>query len=170
MEIATWVAAPRAAARAPHQSYRAALVICGRTDLPMKLREVSITNFRSIKQLAFRFPDDNLLVLVGPNNAGKSNIIRAIDAICGEGWFGRDKMEDHDFYQRDRRTPFKITLTFDNGSSAELSSAERWTSYRDRNGRPIYQSQGNIKDDFPCTYLGADRTFDEHLALDRKSV
>jgi putative ATP-dependent endonuclease of OLD family len=131
----------------------------------MKLREVSITNFRSIKQLAFRFPDDNLLVLVGPNNAGKSNIIRAIDAICGEGWFGRDKMEDHDFYQRDRRTPFKITLTFDNGSSAELSSAERWTSYRDRNGRPIYQSQGNIKDDFPCTYLGADRTFDKHLAF-----
>jgi len=50
----------------------------------MKLKRVVIENFRSIKRLKFDFPESNLLVLVGANNAGKSNIIRAINAVCGE--------------------------------------------------------------------------------------
>lgn len=130
----------------------------------MKLKKLTIRNFRSIKTLDLTFPESNLLVLVGANNAGKSNIIKAIDAICGEGWFGKDKMEDHDFYLRNRATPCKLTLTFDNGRTATISSTAptKWTDYRDQYGNKLYTQ---VKDDFPCTYLGADRTFDKHLAF-----
>jgi len=47
----------------------------------MKLVRVRIENFRSIRSEEFAFPESNMLVLVGANNAGKSNIIRAIDAV-----------------------------------------------------------------------------------------
>jgi putative ATP-dependent endonuclease of OLD family len=62
----------------------------------MKLTHVSIRNFRSIKELDFSFPESGVLFLVGSNNGGKSNIIRAINSICGEAWFGPDKMQDFD--------------------------------------------------------------------------
>src|ERR1043165_5581062 len=117
----------------------------------MKLKTIEIKNFRSIKHISFDFPESNLLVLVGPNNAGKSNIISAIDAICGEGWYGSDKMEDNDFYFRDRKAKLRIKLSFDNGRTASLSSQSKWPEYKYANGKPIYAKEGCIKDDYPCT-------------------
>ena len=113
----------------------------------------------------FAFPESGFLVLVGANNAGKSNIIRAINDICGEEWVTTEKLLDHDFYGRDRNRALSIELSFDNGSSVRLSPANKWPEYKDENGRPIYASRGNIKDDFPCTFLGADRTFDRHMSF-----
>ena len=52
----------------------------------MKLSQVKINNFRSIKTLDFNFPESGILVLAGANNAGKSNIIRAINNILGVDW------------------------------------------------------------------------------------
>ncbi len=131
----------------------------------MKLNHVKINNFRSIKSMDFSFPKRGFLVLVGANNAGKSNIIRAINDICGEEWVTTEKLLDHDFYGRDRNRALSIELSFDNGSSVRLSPANKWPEYKDENGRPIYASRGNIKDDFPCTFLGADRTFDRHMSF-----
>ncbi len=131
----------------------------------MKLTRVQINNFRSIKSMDFAFPESGFLVLVGANNAGKSNIIRAINDICGEEWVTTEKLLDHDFYGRDRNRPLSIELSFDNGSSVRLSSANKWPEYKDENGRTIYASRANIKDDFPCTFLGADRTFDRHMSF-----
>jgi len=42
----------------------------------MKIKEVAIHNFRSIKDLTFRLNDYSLLI--GPNNSGKTNIIDAL--------------------------------------------------------------------------------------------
>lgn len=50
----------------------------------MLLKKVSIKNFKSIKYIEFDFPESIILVLVSENNAGKSNIIRAIDVICDQ--------------------------------------------------------------------------------------
>ncbi len=52
----------------------------------MKLTRVKIDNFRSIKSMDFAFPESGFLVLVGANNAGKSNVIRAINNIFGVEW------------------------------------------------------------------------------------
>lgn len=45
----------------------------------MKIKKISVENFRSIKTLDFDFRD--LTVLIGENNAGKTNILKALDAF-----------------------------------------------------------------------------------------
>ncbi len=64
----------------------------------MKLKRMVIENFRSIKHIEFDFPASNLLILVGGNNAGKSNIIRAVNNILGPDWWSHARLEIYDFY------------------------------------------------------------------------
>ncbi|MEQ9220238.1 MAG: AAA family ATPase [Cyclobacteriaceae bacterium] len=134
----------------------------------MKLSRVHIQNFKSIKDLEFDFPESGLLVLVGENNSGKSNIIRAIDLICGEAWIGKEKLEDHDYYLRDKDNEIEIDLFFDTRHSVHFSPNNgKWgvTCYRDwgQNNKEDWGFQ--IKEAFPSTYLGADRTLDKHLSF-----
>jgi putative ATP-dependent endonuclease of the OLD family len=134
----------------------------------MKLKNVRIYNFKSIKDIEFEFPDSGILVLVGENNAGKSNIIRAIDATCGEAWYGKDKLEDHDHYLRDKTKQIGIKLTFDNDRVfvCKPTSADWGVKYYANSSMTSTMQFGsNIKEDYPCTYLGADRTFDKHLSF-----
>ncbi|MDN4160426.1 AAA family ATPase [Nocardioides abyssi] len=42
-----------------------------------------------------------MLVLLGENNAGKSNLTRAVEILFGEQWPGTRRLEDHDFHGRD---------------------------------------------------------------------
>jgi putative ATP-dependent endonuclease of OLD family len=133
----------------------------------MKLSKVSIKNFKSIKDIEFDFPESGILVLVGENNAGKSNIIRAIDLICGESWIGKEKLEDHDYYLRDKNNEIEIDLFFDSANSVHFSPNNgKWglSSFSDWNQQQKdYNFQ--IKELFPSTYLGADRTLDKHLSF-----
>ncbi len=110
----------------------------------MKLKSVRIRNYKSIKELEFSFPESGILVLVGENNAGKSNIIRAIETICGESWYGKDKMEDHDYYLRKKENKLEIDLDFSNGHLVEFRQpSEKWGleyySTKDK-GRPAISS------------------------------
>lgn len=50
----------------------------------MFLSRLYIENFRSIKKLDLSF-EDGKNVIIGRNNAGKSNIVRALDLVLGEG-------------------------------------------------------------------------------------
>ncbi len=50
----------------------------------MKLTELHIQNFRSIVDSG-AIPTPNILALVGANNSGKSNILRALDAFLTAG-------------------------------------------------------------------------------------
>jgi len=43
----------------------------------MRLEKVCIRNFRSIEDIEIIFPINKPVVLFGPNNAGKSNILRS---------------------------------------------------------------------------------------------
>jgi predicted ATP-dependent endonuclease of OLD family len=49
----------------------------------MKLTRIQIENFRSIKTQIIEF-DHNCLILIGKNEAGKSNILKAIAAVFGK--------------------------------------------------------------------------------------
>lgn len=131
----------------------------------MKISEIYIKNFRSIKEETIVFPDSGILALVGANNAGKSNILKAINNILGDTWFGKDKAEISDYYNKDSTNNIKIKITFDNNRFVELdfSNGGKWASYYDENGRTIYSSNGNVKDDFPCTFLPAERSLEKNL-------
>lgn len=134
----------------------------------MKLTSVKINNFRSIKSMDFAFPESGFLVLVGANNAGKSNVIRGLNNILGAEWWSQDKLERHDFYGRDPQNEILISLSFDTGETAGFKRDAEKDEYR------CYVNYGSAKDyflsnDFKakclCTFLGADRTFDRHMSF-----
>jgi predicted ATP-dependent endonuclease of OLD family len=60
----------------------------------MQLTKIQIANFRSIKSQTIVF-DQNCLVLIGKNEAGKSNILKAVAAV-----FGQYKVTDKDKRKR----------------------------------------------------------------------
>lgn len=68
----------------------------------MKLQQIVVDHYRSIEHIELSFPTDKPVVLFGPNNAGKSNILSAIDRLLGERYPTYIEMLDSDFYMRDR--------------------------------------------------------------------
>jgi putative ATP-dependent endonuclease of OLD family len=50
-----------------------------------KVRTLSIRNFRAVGSSPVVVDIDNIVVLVGPNNAGKSSILRAYEVVMAEG-------------------------------------------------------------------------------------
>ncbi len=82
----------------------------------MILDRVEIVNFRSIKEENVRF-DNKGLILIGKNEAGKTNILKAIDAV-----FGEYKVSDKD--KRKRIDNEKIEKSYVRGI-LKLSESDR---------------------------------------------
>ena len=53
----------------------------------MKLRKVQICGFRSIAEMEILFEGNGHKVLVGKNESGKSNILKALNLLSGEAGF-----------------------------------------------------------------------------------
>jgi len=63
----------------------------------MKLREVIIRNFRNLVDV--RIPIDNMTVLVGENNSGKTAFLDALtQALPKTGWSRNSPFEEYDYY------------------------------------------------------------------------
>jgi putative ATP-dependent endonuclease of the OLD family len=129
----------------------------------MRITNITIKNFRSIKNADIVFPQNDLLILVGANNAGKSNVIRAVNNLLGPDWWSDDRLQTNDFYGRDRDSRISIRLTFDNGESASFKWDDRTEEYKAFWGTRYLSN--DYKERCPCTYLGADRTFDRHMSF-----
>ena len=61
-----------------------------------------MVNYRSMgpEGVSIRFPPTSPLVIIGENNAGKSNLLKAIDLLFGDRWAGSHSPEDFEFFQR----------------------------------------------------------------------
>ena len=74
-----------------------------------RLKQLAIEGFRSISdQVIINFPENQPTVLIGENNSGKSNIIRAIELMFGEFHPKYKKLDDYDHFDRD--TNNRITI------------------------------------------------------------
>lgn len=129
----------------------------------MKIKQIRIKNFRSIKDETIIFPSSGILALVGPNNAGKSNVLRAIENILGDSWFRGDKAELNDYFMKNNRdNVIEINILFDDDKSVVFKSNENWpTYYHSFTNKMPFGS--NIKNDFPCTYLSANRDLAKNM-------
>lgn len=80
-----------------------------------RITKLRVRNFKSVRKEAdLRFVPGVPLVLAGPNNSGKSNLMRALDLVLGESWPGSYKPEDHDFFDRDpANSPLEIAVEVD---------------------------------------------------------
>jgi putative ATP-dependent endonuclease of OLD family len=81
----------------------------------MKLKRIVIDHYRSVDHVEIFLPENKPLILFGPNNAGKSNIISAIDRFLGSRWPTSAELEDSDFFMRDKsqNPEVKIQAAFD---------------------------------------------------------
>jgi len=74
----------------------------------MLIKNIKIENFRSIKKM--ELDPSKLCALIGPNSTGKTNVLKAIDLVIGEGWTTKAKVARELF--NDVTKPLKIELTF----------------------------------------------------------
>jgi len=128
----------------------------------MKIASITINNFRSIKNETIQFPKSGILALVGPNNAGKSNILRAVENILGESWFSGDKAEPNDHYMKNSSNVIGIEIIFDDNKKVEFKSNKGWAKYYAPSGSKMPYGS-SVKEDFPCTYLAANRDLAKNM-------
>ncbi|MGB0757453.1 MAG: ATP-dependent nuclease [Patescibacteria group bacterium] len=74
----------------------------------MEIKKLEINNFRSIKELIIE--PNSLNALVGPNSSGKTNILKAIDLVLGEGWATKAKVARELFHDTSQNIFIKITF------------------------------------------------------------
>src|SRR5690554_7656605 len=90
-----------------------------------RLEEITIENFRSIgdEPIYIKFHQNMPITFVGENNAGKSNIIRAIELMFGEFHPKFKKLDDYDHHARNPKNPVCIDAVVA-GLSGKLSNYE----------------------------------------------
>lgn len=145
------------------------------------LTELRIRGYRSIRdEVVIRFPSRTPVVLVGENNAGKTNILRALDLLLGEQWPGTKEPEDHDFWERKReRGCIEIAASFEGmGAQGNVKSLTwRYVPYEeDRLTFHALMSDGKqnryVKEEWreqcTCIWITADRRLSYHLSYASK--
>ncbi|XUX00011.1 MAG: AAA family ATPase [Dehalogenimonas sp.] len=136
------------------------------------INELLIENYRSIKSQHIKLGTMNFLI--GSNNAGKSNIMKALNLIIGET-YPTKAFDDRDFYNYDKTKVIKIEVRFDSvlscntniqgfrltfdGSNTEyyaLNSSFNVARYSYPTGREI-RVTNEMRDEVALLYLGLDR-------------
>lgn len=148
-----------------------------------RLASLSIKNFRSIgPEILVRFPEGVPVVLLGENNVGKSNVVRALDLVLGERWPGSWDPEDHDFHARDKDLTIEVIASLEGVGHERRGSWESVTSLilryppeTDRSflmevdgGLEVGYVSNEIRDQCPCIVVGADRRLSYELSYASK--
>lgn len=93
---------------------------------PVHISRLVIRNYRSIKNLDLRF-EKGKNVIIGRNNAGKSNIIKAIDLILGESsptYQKSQNITENDFFKGDTSNPIYILCQLERDHADDINYEE----------------------------------------------
>lgn len=151
-----------------------------------RLKTIRIRNYRSIGEwVRVDLPTRGPLALIGENNAGKSNIVRALDIVLGETWPGNYHPEEHDFHQRDRDAlPMHVLLDVEGvthaGRYGSLDVSQISWKYdptdqarpcafdvSDSSGESMWASNSD-RSQIACFVVGADRRLQYQLSYTSK--
>jgi putative ATP-dependent endonuclease of the OLD family len=77
----------------------------------MRITRLSIQNFRSNEDLTFEVPQ--ICALIGPNNAGKSNILEALRRVLGTNWVTVSSFSPDDVFMHDSERAVTISCWLD---------------------------------------------------------
>ncbi len=138
----------------------------------MKITRVIIRNWRSVKDADFEPAD--MTILVGANNAGKTNILSAINFLMGDRWPMPGNLLDSDFYLGDRKREIFIQLDFEDAPYSRLdfdTSRERYMFQAyDRRGQPVRGFDSEQRARLAFAYVDASRNFDRQFGVSRWSL
>lgn len=71
------------------------------------MRKFEVSNFRNLgvgEKITLNLPEDDLTILIGENNVGKSNVLAALNA------FGEGKIEKGNVHRKRQQTKSKTRL------------------------------------------------------------
>ena len=113
----------------------------------MRISRIDIEHYRSIQAISFQ--PKELALLIGQNNAGQSNILRAVNLVLGESWPSERNFDESDFYNRDTDTPIVIRVFFDevheesrNGAKCQIAGfLLRCRAYKRKTGSKLAGDQ-----------------------------
>lgn len=89
----------------------------------MKLIELQIKNFGCIDENGITIKIDDIVVLIGPNNVGKTTSIRAYEMFANSGTI----LKIDDFYQNNENNPVEIAGVFGEITSEDKQQiGEKW--------------------------------------------
>lgn len=153
------------------------------------INKIHIENFRSIKQLDFEVK--NLCSLIGPNSAGKTNILKALDILIGETYPTERAFNKDDFFMRDTKKTIciqvwfqaflnRVRLTKCDGSGKDYClpisfklthtknesvsfGATKFTVF-DKNGNEFYGSS-DARDQISFIYIASDRNLKKQMSI-----
>ena len=77
----------------------------------MRITRLSIQNFRSNEDLTFEVPQ--ICALIGPNNAGKNNILEALRRVLGRNWVTASSFSPDDVFMHDSERAVTISCWLD---------------------------------------------------------
>ncbi|HDL7589483.1 TPA: AAA family ATPase [Yersinia enterocolitica] len=91
----------------------------------MRLQQFNIKNYKSIKDEIEVYIDD-MVVLIGPNNSGKSTILDAYEKFASLG--SSKGLTPHDFYNSDTSIPIEMCGIFTDITDADIRTlgGEKW--------------------------------------------
>ncbi|MGD9159893.1 MAG: AAA family ATPase [Desulfobacteraceae bacterium] len=116
----------------------------------MKLKDIEIEKFRTIDNLFVSMKD--MLIMVGENNSGKSNILQALDLFYQDSVRGIDA---EFFCFKDCSLPISISLTYDRLEDEEKNHPilKNWIYQDSIKVKKIVQKE-NDSDKFKMQFLG----------------
>jgi len=87
----------------------------------MKIKKISIENYRSLKEIEI-YPN-NILALIGRNNSGKSNVIRALQLFFESSI---RLVNEECFFNKDDKIPIEIIIHFEQLRDWEKDKFKSW--------------------------------------------
>lgn len=140
----------------------------------MLIRHITIENYRSIKRVDI--PVNDMLALVGPNNAGKTNILSALNLVLGEKWPSRQSLDSSDWFECRTDQEIRIEIFFrDNEWNIEKFGFYATDSHDSRKvwfhgGHKEYSLTNEHRGRFPLVYIDASRSFESTFSSSRWSL
>ncbi len=99
----------------------------------MKLIELQVKNFGCIDDKGIRIKIDNIVVLIGPNNVGKTTSLRAYEAFKGAG----AALTIDDFYQNDEKNHVEIAGVFSELTDEDIKMIGKKWIYKNEDGENV---------------------------------
>jgi len=137
----------------------------------VKIDHIHIENFRSLRTVDIH-PND-LCIFVGENNAGKSNILQALNLVLGESWPTVKSLSENDFFDNNMNNPILIDIHFEEneenieriffraGLDDDNLKAELKMNYSGSSNE--YYVKKELRELFSILYIKAIRNLEYHL-------
>jgi putative ATP-dependent endonuclease of OLD family len=146
----------------------------------MRITRIVIENYRSIKRIAFN--PSELTVFVGPNNAGKTNILSAMNFLLGERFPMANALEVTDYYGREPNRDIRIKVSFQQNAQTNPKNVEYISFCSQEPGGPArawFKTFGfdgerwlsnEIRETCSMVYLDASRNYDSSFGHSKWSL